>query len=369
MSPQVQMEASRVWAKEFPLGPPLISEGRPTSLSALRAEARNKGREYRPRPSECSPKGIAKPLGWAGARLLPYALAAVLLTLALGCDEIYVTGELFCYVTEDCPYDYVCHDGHCVDPATVPPAPRVDAGGGADALGPPARPDTERVDAGPPPRNCDPAVCAATPPPSPCWRMYCDEEADECRATALREGEVCVPSDACAADDPSCRPPPCVVYLCTQGLCAPRAVLNGTPCEDENPCMTGSLCLEGVCAAGRQPVCDDGNPCTENVCDESSGACSHPPRSDGLLCQPADRCQVGGECVSGVCVGAPVVCEEDNPCTRGTCDPATGECVYVPVADGVACDDGDPCTDEGRCEEGVCQAPPRADCGDGDSTG
>ena len=304
---------------------------------------------------------VAVPL--VRGRLLSYALAALLVTHVLGCDEIYVAGQLFCYVTDDCPHDYVCHEGHCVDPAAVPPAPVADAVG-ADSSGPPSRPPPDRVDAVAPARNCDPAVCAATPPPSPCWRMHCDEEADECLATALREGEVCVPSDACAAADPGCRPPPCVVYLCTQGLCAPSAVRCGTPCEDEDPCTTGSLCQGGVCVPGTQPACDDGNPCTQNLCDASSGVCSHPPRSDGLPCRPADRCQTGGECVSGVCVGDPVVCEDGNPCTSGSCDPVRGECAYVPLADGVACDDGDPCTDEGRCEEGVCHAPRRADCGD-----
>lgn len=41
-------------------------------------------------------------------------------------------------------------------------------------------------------------------------------------------------------------------------------------------------------------------------------------------------------------------------CNTGTCDPTTGACTAVPVADGTSCDDADMCTSGDVCSAGVC---------------
>jgi murein DD-endopeptidase MepM/ murein hydrolase activator NlpD len=46
-----------------------------------------------------------------------------------------------------------------------------------------------------------------------------------------------------------------------------------------------------------------------------------------------------------------VVCDDGNECTNGMCDPATGTCDYTPVTDGTACDFGGL---PGLCKAGKC---------------
>ena len=64
--------------------------------------------------------------------------------------------------------------------------------------------------------------------------------------------------------------------------------------------------------------CDDGNACTTDLCDVTTGTCSH-----------------------GV-----TVCDDTNPCTTDTCNTTTG-CVFTPVTDGTVCG-------VGVCTGGVC---------------
>jgi hypothetical protein len=92
------------------------------------------------------------------------------------------------------------------------------------------------------------------------------------------------------------------------------------------------------------PDCDDQNPCTDDAFDRATATCVHldnaAPCDDGSLCTEHDRC------AGGVCVGAPLDCDDRQACTRDLCDPVRG-CVHLP--DDGACDDGDPCTTD-RCD-------------------
>ena len=70
-----------------------------------------------------------------------------------------------------------------------------------------------------------------------------------------------------------------------------------------------------------------------------------------------DDCGAGKVCEGGVCVEsspacADKTCDDGNPCTTDSCDPATGECL-VAQADGT-CDDGNPCTLNDTCAKGEC---------------
>lgn len=102
--------------------------------------------------------------------------------------------------------------------------------------------------------------------------------------------------------------------------------------------------------------CDDGNPCTDDTCDATTG-CTHTP-APGRACDDANACTVGDTCdTNGLCVGgAPLNCDDWNACTGDTCDPATG-CVNT-NNDANPCDDGNACTSDDRCSAGTCMGTP-----------
>ena len=112
----------------------------------------------------------------------------------------------------------------------------------------------------------------------------------------------------------------------------------------------------GLCPTG----CDDGDPCTLDLCEPTG--CANPPT-------PA-----GGACPTGVCdgSGACVTCVDDTQCAGDLrCDPVAGACVgCVAPSD---CDDADLCTAD-TCVAGACAYELEAEgtsCGAGvcDSTG
>jgi hypothetical protein len=83
--------------------------------------------------------------------------------------------------------------------------------------------------------------------------------------------------------------------------------------------------------------------------------------SDGSLCNGVGRC-VDGYCVQGELVDCSGIATS-GPCTTARCDPATGGCGEVPVADGTGCDDGEYCTVDDACTDGECAGSPRS-CGE-----
>ncbi len=96
-------------------------------------------------------------------------------------------------------------------------------------------------------------------------------------------------------------------------------------------------------------LCDDGNPCTDDWCDPAEG-CAH-SNTGKKECVDGDACTVGDHCEEGVCVGTPIACDDDNPCTDDLCD-GLGGCLFVD--NDAACDDGDPCTVADQCKASQC---------------
>lgn len=58
------------------------------------------------------------------------------------------------------------------------------------------------------------------------------------------------------------------------------------------------------------PACDDGNPCTTDLC--PSGSCSH-GNADGLACDDDDLCTENDACHGGVCAGLPLAWQVQWP--------------------------------------------------------
>ena len=282
--------------------------------------------------------------------------------------------------------------------------------------------------------ECEKGACVITKAVScndgsTCTQDACDPATGECSHVALQgpcnDGNPCTsqdkcvdkvclgtPLDTCCKNDGDCTDSSdCTVDTCQGGQCSNDLVAgSGKPCDDGNACTKGENCVLGVCAATLLDKCSDGNPCTLDVCDPSSG-CLHTSLANGASCDDGDVCNGvdacdGGACVtgqkltcvdanpctidacdkqkgckfsatlgdcndgnacttkdtcgSGSCIGQPLVCTDNNPCTADGCDTQKG-CLYTPVL--APCSDGNACTSPDVCQGGVCGAP-AVDCDD-----
>jgi len=106
--------------------------------------------------------------------------------------------------------------------------------------------------------------------------------------------------------------------------------------------------------------CDDNNPCTVDSCDPATSRCVNTPVADGTVCQ-GKPCATNSVCGGGLCLDGPFKkCSASDQChTAGVCDVETGECTNPIRANGVACNDGDKCTLGDRCLNGLCVGDPR----------
>ena len=201
--------------------------------------------------------------------------------------------------------------------------------------------------------------CADQNPTNVCLgKLYCDKSSGTCKLNPAT-----VVSCSSAGDTA------CAKNLCdpATGKCATTPVADGKACDaDGSVCTSGDACKSGACAAGQTVGCDDGNPCTNDACDPTTG-CTHsansaPCDADGDACTTPDLC------VDKVCTaGAKKSCDDGQLCTVDSCDKKTGLCVNDGAAmAGKACDaDGTLCTGPDLCDAGTCKAGAALDCGDG----
>jgi len=77
---------------------------------------------------------------------------------------------------------------------------------------------------------------------------------------------------------------------------------------------------------GTGPQCDDGNPCTNDLC--AGGQCTHEP-ANGAACDDGDPCTESDSCGAGGCYGLPLSCDDGDDCTHDFCYPDEG-CVHTP---------------------------------------
>jgi len=114
----------------------------------------------------------------------------------------------------------------------------------------------------------------------------------------------------------------------TGGYCQLPTCQPGTPktCADDGNLCTQDVCnfFTGQCYSPKQCF-DDGNLCTDDVCDPGTGLCGVPnaaPCSDDNPCTLDDVCGAGS-CVSGALMTCP---NDGNPCTNDMCNVDTGQC-------------------------------------------
>jgi hypothetical protein len=151
---------------------------------------------------------------------------------------------------------------------------------------------------------------------------------------------------------------------CTDDLCDPVAgcshVPNTAACEDGSVCTVNDRCGGGVCVPGGPLNCEDNNPCTDDLCNPSTGCYS---QNNNRVCEDGDFCTEPDTCANGTCRSGPrKTCNDSNPCTVDSCVPSTG-CVYDPNAlTGTPCDDGNPCQRGDLCGGGRCTPGPIDGC-------
>jgi hypothetical protein len=140
---------------------------------------------------------------------------------------------------------------------------------------------------------CDPGSCA-----------------DQPAGTACDDGNVCGVDQRCDGN----------------GACVPTSTIQCV-----GPCLTGACDPRTGCVvAATDPTCNDGNPCTADVC-VAAGTCESVSHPDGTACPAVDACHGAGSCHAGACdAGAPLPCSDGDFCTEDVCDPAAG-CLHPPV--------------------------------------
>ena len=223
----------------------------------------------------------------------------------------------------------------------------------------------------------------------------CDGEADEPHLAQGKYFELCSDGNDCTEDK-------CM----SEDGCVNKVLVSG-PCEDGDPCTVADHCEAGTCL-GDPVECHDDNPCTDDLC-TTTGGCEYP--SVIGACDDGDPCTVADQCDDGVCAGYPVSCEcqvdadcepledgdlcngtlvcdtsslpykcvvepgtekycpepegEDSFCLQAWCDPASGECSFLPALEGFLCDNGDLCTVNEKCQAGLCTGGTPVNCTDG----
>jgi hypothetical protein len=158
---------------------------------------------------------------------------------------------------------------------------------------------------------------------------------------------------------------PTCTYCYAQSTCSGHGSCSGTGTCSCSPGYTGPDCSARICQENCRAL--DG-PCTRGFCDPWTGQCLASPTNHGGPCDDGNACTGPGTCRFGVCDSGPatVVCTASDQChVAGVCDPATGTCSNPAAPNGTACDDGDACTTNAVCTGGSCAGTPVGTCPSG----
>ena len=247
----------------------------------------------------------------------------------------------------------VCNDG---DACT-----KADACKGGACAGTKLDPAKDCDDSNP----CTNDICSASsgcqhPPQAnvPCDDGSACTKQDTCDGKGACVGVPLDPTKDCSDDNA------CTNDTCDTAKGCVHTATQGGICNDGSACTIDDVCGTGAICAGKALVCDDGNPCTADACDPAKG-CTKTPQSGS--CSDSNACTSNDACNNGACVGGPAVtCDDGNPCTNDSCDPAKG-CQTTPEVNGKICDDGDACTVNEACTGGACKGGVAKVCADADT--
>ena len=193
----------------------------------------------------------------------------------------------------------------------------------------------------------------------------------ECDCQALEpEALSCMSNTDCAYcdDDDLCNG----TWLCQSGTCVATAPVSCDTSLDSGCLLTACVPSTGACEQGMVEVlCDDGDPCTEDLCDTETGEClseanpacgaNHPcvsaplPTSSDPIAT-ACVCEINPYCCSGAWDATCVAAAEAQCGQVCTCDDPDAPVICVEDAECAGCDDGDLCNGTWGCVDGICGA-------------
>ena len=248
------------------------------------------------------------------------------------CDNKNVADNLPCdYSTNDCTVGDLCLDGVCI---VGTPLPLDDGNPCTEDSCLKGEVEHKPINVG----QCDDGnECTLN---DTCQLGTCvGGEQLQCEVPLCASAALCVPGEGCIVQEGSWMP-------------------EGASCDDGNSCTSGDQCLADHTCEGSGSSCNDLNPCTLDECD-ADGECIHivDPAMEGMQCGGGDgACAQVFTCAAGTCTeesnSEDSQCDDGNSCTDDVCDPEIG-CVYSPLSN-VACDDGDNCTFDDTCSQGAC---------------
>jgi hypothetical protein len=245
--------------------------------------------------------------------------------------------------------------------------------------------------------ECVPGTTVLCDDGDPCTDDFCDP-AEGCKTEATQDGAPCDDGDACTVGDE------CVSGACEpgSGICECYSDLDCALVEDGNLC-NGTLfcdtakvpyfCKLDPASIVQCPGTD--KTCKVNACNPASGDCEETDAINGTTCDDGDPCTPDSACLQGKCVGETLpacgigdpcvggaqclpgmTCLYDLPggyCTKGNCQvsgcPFGSTCLLVDAGPSTACfldcdsdddcrvDEGYQCTPSGVCACGklICE--------------
>jgi hypothetical protein len=131
---------------------------------------------------------------------------------------------------------------------------------------------------------------------------------------------------------------------------------DGTSCTDRNACTQTDVCQAGLCTGTNPVVCEGQDTCHVGICEPADGSCSQEVKPDDSPCEDGNLCTGSDTCRGGVCEGGiPLTCTAKDSChDAGVCVPSTGLCTDPAKPDGTPCNDGSLCTRTDSCQAGEC---------------
>ena len=266
----------------------------------------------------------------------------------------------------------VCDDGDCctLDDTCAACDPETDEGCGAHGMTCEGAPKACFDD-----DPCTDDACACTEEDDPYCQnppaeegTVCDYDEADCTVGDSCLGGQCILSEPLPLDDGN----PCTVDTCVKGVLAHGKLLEGQ-CDDGDECTNDDHCYLGNCVGGDLVVCVK-PPCASSASCVNGAGCTVQWQPAGAECQDGNSCTLNDHCDgSHNCTATAYQnCDDGDPCTKDVCVPSVGctnqpsldpNCVGIsPCEDANACNDGNPCTadicaiDTGECSHQITES-------------